>query len=97
MISGVGPAKHLKEHNIPVVHHLPGVGSHLVDHPVVDLYFKDKTNTSLNFLRSKTLPDTMKLIGALLQYKFFRSGFLATNVRLILSHNALIVEAFNGC
>lgn len=33
MLSGIGDAEHLREHGIPVVHHLPGVGRNLVDHP----------------------------------------------------------------
>jgi len=32
MLSGVGPAAHLKEHDIPVVMDLPGVGENLQDH-----------------------------------------------------------------
>ena len=38
MLSGLGPADHLREHGIPVVRDLPGVGSNLQDHhevPVV--------------------------------------------------------------
>ncbi|XP_071527340.1 glucose dehydrogenase [FAD, quinone]-like [Panulirus ornatus] len=35
MLSGVGPANHLKYHNIPVVADLPGVGQNLQDHPAV--------------------------------------------------------------
>ena len=35
MVSGVGPAAHLREHNIPVMADSPGVGSNLSDHPVV--------------------------------------------------------------
>ena len=37
MLSGVGPADHLREMGIPVVHDLPGVGQNLRDHPVVDV------------------------------------------------------------
>ncbi len=37
MLSGVGPADHLMEMGIPVVHDLPGVGQNLRDHPVVDV------------------------------------------------------------
>jgi predicted dehydrogenase (TIGR03970 family) len=35
MLSGVGPAKHLQSLGINVVHHLPGVGENLRDHPAV--------------------------------------------------------------
>lgn len=35
MLSGVGPADHLGEHGIPVVHDLPGVGQDLQDHLLV--------------------------------------------------------------
>ena len=34
LLSGVGPADHLRGHGIPVVHDLPGVGQNLRDHPV---------------------------------------------------------------
>ena len=33
MLSGVGPAEHLREFDIRVVHDLPGVGENLQDHP----------------------------------------------------------------
>ncbi len=33
MLSGIGPARHLAEHGIPVRRDLPGVGAHLLDHP----------------------------------------------------------------
>jgi choline dehydrogenase len=33
--SGIGPAGHLRDLGIPVVADLPGVGEHLLDHPVV--------------------------------------------------------------
>lgn len=32
MLSGIGPMEHLKEHNIEVIHHAPGVGENLQDH-----------------------------------------------------------------
>ncbi|MDX6438007.1 MAG: choline dehydrogenase [Gaiellaceae bacterium] len=35
MLSGVGPASHLKEHGIPVVIDMPGVGSNASDHPML--------------------------------------------------------------
>lgn len=39
MLSGVGPADHLRELGIPVVHNLPGVGQNLHDHPAVFLLY----------------------------------------------------------
>ncbi|XP_069950744.1 glucose dehydrogenase [FAD, quinone]-like [Cherax quadricarinatus] len=35
LLSGVGPAHHLKQHNIPVVLDLPGVGENFHDHPSI--------------------------------------------------------------
>jgi len=35
MLSGVGPADHLHEHNIAVMADNPGVGGNLIDHPVI--------------------------------------------------------------
>ena len=32
MLSGLGPAEHLRKHGIEVVRDMPGVGSHLHDH-----------------------------------------------------------------
>jgi len=34
MLSGIGPAAHLSEHGIEIVKDLPGVGAHLLDHPI---------------------------------------------------------------
>lgn len=85
MLSGVGPARDLQEFNIPIVQDLSGVGSHLVDHPVVDLYFKDKMNDSSKYLKPKTLPDLFKVITAVVQYFLTRRGALATNARNFLS------------
>jgi predicted dehydrogenase (TIGR03970 family) len=40
LLSGVGPADHLRRLGIPVVHHLPGVGENLCDHPLVIVLFR---------------------------------------------------------
>jgi choline dehydrogenase-like flavoprotein len=37
MLSGVGPASHLREHGVEVLHDAPGVGQNLVDHPEVPI------------------------------------------------------------
>jgi choline dehydrogenase len=37
MLSGIGPADHLREHGLEVVLDLPGVGQNLIDHPEVPI------------------------------------------------------------
>ncbi len=40
MLSGVGPADHLRSMGIPVVHDAPGVGQNLRDHPIVPVTWR---------------------------------------------------------
>jgi choline dehydrogenase len=40
MLSGVGPAEHLKSLGIPVVHNARGIGDNLQDHPNVPLFYR---------------------------------------------------------
>ncbi|KAF9048768.1 hypothetical protein BJ165DRAFT_1462537 [Panaeolus papilionaceus] len=79
MLSGIGPAEHLEAMKIPVVKDLPGVGSNLVDHPVVDLYFKNKMNDSPTHVMPSGALDFLKLGGSAIQYLLFGNGVLATN------------------
>src|SRR3546814_19227919 len=48
MLSGVGPATHLKEHGIEVVHDAEGVGANLQDHLQVRMVFRLNWPISLN-------------------------------------------------
>ena len=54
MLSGVGPANHLREHGIEVKLDLPGVGKNLHDHVLVPLVFRARTSlhrgTAAHFL-----------------------------------------------
>ena len=50
MLSGVGPADHLREFGIPVVKDAPGVGQNLRDHPCVYVTFKTKDHVELDGL-----------------------------------------------
>jgi choline dehydrogenase len=58
MVSGVGPADHLKQLGIPVVADLPGVGQNLHDHPALFMEFKTK---QANDLLSILTPDALEL------------------------------------
>lgn len=60
MLSGIGPAGHLRDVGVEVVHDLPGVGQNLHDHPAVPLVWHTKGatdlaehNNLLNFGRAK--------------------------------------------
>lgn len=48
MLSGIGPAAHLMEHGIKVLHPLPGVGKNLQDHLQVRMVFKLNRPLSVN-------------------------------------------------
>jgi choline oxidase len=45
MLSGVGPAGHLRQHGIAVQQDLPGVGQNLVDHVAANIAFRLKRET----------------------------------------------------
>ena len=74
MLSGVGPAGHLQEHGIEVVHDLPGVGENLQDH--LELYIQQACTQPIT-LYSATGLLGKALIG--MRWIAFRSGLGATN------------------
>ncbi|KAF8270546.1 alcohol oxidase [Lactarius quietus] len=80
MLSGVGPEAHLTEHKIPVVSSLPGVGEHLMDHPVVDVALAETTGTSIAFLKPRTAWHHIQRLTALLTYKLTGKGPLSSNI-----------------
>jgi choline dehydrogenase len=47
MLSGIGPAAHLREVGVDVVHDLPGVGGGLQDHPLVPVVWHTRSGRSL--------------------------------------------------
>jgi choline dehydrogenase-like flavoprotein len=76
MLSGIGPAEHLRAHGIPVVHHLPGVGSNLHDHvdvvQVIDApHLKD--------LFGLSLPGLVNAVRGIAEWRRHRTGLLTTN------------------
>ncbi|MFO0005650.1 MAG: GMC family oxidoreductase N-terminal domain-containing protein, partial [bacterium] len=75
MLSGIGPAAHLKEVGLPVVHDLPGVGENFHDH------FSTDVTWVLNgpYSYDKYKKAHWKLWAGL-QYAMFRSGPVASNI-----------------
>ena len=74
MLSGIGPAAHLKENGIGVIADRPGVGQNLQDH--LELYIQQESTKPIT-LNSVLNPFSKALIGA--QWLFFKSGLGATN------------------
>ncbi len=74
MLSGIGPAAHLKELGIPLVADLPGVGQNLQDHPAVPVLYASTQLISLahaqtpenlqNFIDNKLGPLTSNVAEA---------------------------------
>ncbi len=74
MLSGIGPAKHLKEHGIAVVADRAGVGQNLQDH--MEVYIQQESLKPIT-LNSKLGLFSKARIGA--QWLFFKTGDGATN------------------
>ena len=75
MLSGVGPADHLREHGISVEHDLPGVGANMQDH--LDIMARARTSkpTSVGYSLRK-FPATARDV---LQWVFTGSGAFTVN------------------
>ena len=74
MLSGLGPAAHLKQHGIAVIKDMPGVGSHLHDHFNTYVAYRCAQPVTMNDLIN-SLPRRI-LAGA--QYALGRTGPLAS-------------------
>lgn len=75
MLSGLGPAAHLRSHGIDVVCDLPGVGSNLSDHFGIDIVAELTGHYSLDKYNKPHWA-----AWAALQYVLFRSGPITSNV-----------------
>ncbi len=73
MHSGIGPAAHLRDHGIEVLHDLPGVGRNLQDHMYVHWVHKVKPGFSFNGETSGP-----RLIPHALRYYLSGKGLLTT-------------------
>jgi choline dehydrogenase len=79
MLSGVGPAAHLKSHGIDVVHDAKGVGGNLQDHLQVRMVFRLNKPLSLNGKVNNPL--RRALMG--IQYFLTRTGPLTFGASLL--------------
>ncbi|HET6222138.1 MAG TPA: choline dehydrogenase, partial [Dongiaceae bacterium] len=75
MLSGVGPADHLRQHGIKVVHHLPGVGENLQDH--IETYVQHACLQPITLYPVLKNPLRQLLVG--IEWTFFGTGIGATN------------------
>lgn len=74
MLSGIGPADHLREVGVPVRHDLPGVGQNLQDH--LEFYFQIECLQPVTLLNAMR-PHNMVRIG--LQWFLFQEGPAASS------------------
>lgn len=75
MLSGIGPADHLRQVGVDVLHDLPGVGQNLNDHFGIDIVAELNGHFSLDKYNK---PHWMVWAGA--QYYLFGSGPITSNV-----------------
>jgi len=75
MLSGIGPAEHLKQIGVDVVHDLPGVGSNLHDH--LDLCVLSECTGDHSYDTMKR-PHRTAIAG--LQYLLFKSGPVSSSL-----------------
>lgn len=75
MLSGIGPADHLRAHGIDVVHDLPGVGENLTDHFGIDIVAELQGADSLDKYNK---PHWALWAG--IEYFLFNSGPVTSNV-----------------
>ena len=76
MLSGVGPADHLRQHGIEVLHDLPGVGRNLQDHVDVVQVVDAPHLTDLFGLSGRGL---VNAIQGIFEWRKHRRGLLTTN------------------
>jgi choline dehydrogenase len=70
LLSGIGPAQHLREHGIPVIADRPGVGANLQDHLQLRLIYKIDGITTLN----ERYHSPLGRASMIAEYALFRRG-----------------------
>ena len=76
MVSGIGDRTELEAQGIAVVHHLPGVGKNLHDHP--DFVFGyQSTNSQDSF--GLSVSGSFRMLGQIQKYRKTRTGMISSN------------------
>ena len=75
MLSGVGDTAALKSVGVAPLHHLPGVGANLQDHPDFAFGYKTASLDALGY----SVPGIARLIREISRYRRDRSGMVSTN------------------
>ncbi|WP_232495261.1 GMC family oxidoreductase [Novosphingobium kaempferiae] len=75
LLSGIGPAEHLRANGIAPLLDLPGVGANLMDHFYISLMFRCTKPITINELANSPL----KQLKAGIDYVLFNKGPLASN------------------
>jgi choline dehydrogenase len=84
MLSGIGPAAHLNDHGVAVVHDLPGVGQNLQDHYSASI----KVKAALPITVNDVMLSNFRKLKVGIQYYTRRTGVLA----MISSQAALFAK-----
>ncbi len=74
MLSGIGPAEHLKAHGIDVVLDRPAVGGNLQDH--IDYVSGWETDSDVPI--GSTLKGTLRMAAAMVEHRMKRTGVMTT-------------------
>jgi choline dehydrogenase len=80
MLSGIGPAVQLLQHNIQVILDAPGVGINLMDHSACSLRLKETTGMTFNHLTPYDLRTMCLFMRDFLRYQLWGTGPVASNV-----------------
>lgn len=76
LLSGVGPEAELKQHSITAIHHLPGVGKNLQEHPDICVGYTSKKRDGISISFSGLWRQTLYLFN----YLFRNKGPLRSSV-----------------
>jgi choline dehydrogenase-like flavoprotein len=88
MLSGIGPAAHLREHGIEPIHDSPGVGANMSEHRGIALQYRLKGRISHN--PQFSMP---RLFGNVVRYFLFRSGVLSYGSHELMGFARVLPES----